>query len=84
MENGRWSSAISRLKSLVEEHGDQNYVHACRPEIQDCMASCVFKQSYEPPGYDKLVTGELLSYKESTGAVKLRYLPGKMEDFSNL
>ncbi|MHC4941692.1 MAG: tetratricopeptide repeat protein [Planctomycetota bacterium] len=78
----RWSTAKKRLTSLVNKHGDKDYVHAMRVDIEDCMASCVFRENYyEPAEFKSLVSGDLLSYNERTGAIKLRYKAGSVGDF---
>ena len=83
MARGKWSSAEKELNNLLHEHCDENYVRVKRNEIEDCLKTCAFRKSYKPPSAKSLVSGELLSYKASTGTIKIKYDRGKMDDFES-
>ncbi|MFH2000695.1 MAG: tetratricopeptide repeat protein, partial [Planctomycetota bacterium] len=82
IDNGRWDRASKLLTKLLEDHANQDYVLAKQLEIEDCVETCAFWEDYEQPQYKDLLSGQLLSYKESSGAIKIRYTPDTMEDFA--
>lgn len=81
MEHRRWDKAKGALKDLLDAHQEADYVRVRQMEIEECMKKCCFRASYDEPDPKSLVSGELLSYKPSTGDIKLRYTPDSLADF---
>lgn len=81
IEKQRWSKASKSLQKLLEKHANQEYVFAKRLDIEGYIATCAFWGEYELPKDNDLVSGDLLSYKESSGSIKLRYTPDNLGDF---
>lgn len=81
MAKRKWSQAEKRLKDLLEAHQNEDYVRVRRVEIEECMKKCLFRASFKEPELKTLISGELLSYKASSGDIKMRYTPKGMGDF---
>ena len=81
IERGSWSRAREALVALIDEHGEAPYVLMQRGAIIDDLKRCVFYESYRAPKVKDLISGELLSYSDSSGKVKLRYGRGNLDDF---
>ncbi|MEM7306989.1 MAG: DUF1570 domain-containing protein [Planctomycetota bacterium] len=81
MVNKRWKKARASLLELLGEHPGERYVLAREAEIRRDLERCSFWMDHPAPPPAELVSGELLSYRRSTGAIKLRYRPGNLQDF---
>jgi tetratricopeptide (TPR) repeat protein len=81
MANGRWSTAAQQLNALLAEHRGQSYAYARRSEIVECIKDCMFWQSYRPPAPMRLVSGNLLGYRESSGDIRITYAASRTGDF---
>jgi len=81
MAKGRWSRAEKQLNNLLGEHAGQDYAVAKRAEIEECIKTCVFWKSFKPPKPKEVVSGKLVSYKSSSGAIKLQYAWDQISDF---
>ena len=85
-EAGKWSSALEALQTALERHGEQEYTCLHWAEIKEALTRCSFWKNYERPKAKDVVPGELLSWKPSSGSIKLRYkrgsggLPGDSEE----
>lgn len=73
---GRWKRAQAQLLEAIEEHTGADYVPARWVEIEEALARCVFYSDYERPDPRDVVHGQLVSWNESSGAIKLRYESG--------
>ncbi|MAB78058.1 MAG: hypothetical protein CMJ89_01785 [Planctomycetes bacterium] len=81
MGREKWNQARDALVRLVSEHQGAPYVLQERSAILDDLKKCTFCASYDAPEPDELIDGELLSWNEKSGKIKLRYRPGRMGDF---
>jgi hypothetical protein len=81
MTQGEWGTAREKLCTLLEAHREKDYVTRMRVEIEDCVKTCAFWESYAKPKPDSVVSGKLLKYDRNAGSVKLKYAPGEMDDF---
>lgn len=81
MERGRWEPARRALLELAEEHGPASYVLRRRFALQNDLRRASFWASHEAPDPRELISGKLLSWRPSSGSVKLEYGPGDLGDF---
>jgi len=81
MEREKWERALDELLALLDEHEGGRYVLTELFAIRDDITQCAFRASSPEPELSELISGELLSYRESSGKLKLRYVPGTLADF---
>lgn len=81
MDSGRWKQAADKLRGLLEDHAQQDYVRAKRLELEECVRECAFRKGYKAPKDDDLVSGKLKSYNERSGQIKIAYKQEDMADF---
>jgi tetratricopeptide (TPR) repeat protein len=77
----RWSKAEQRLRALLDEEDHSRCALLYRARIADLLETCVFRQRYEPPAPEEVVSGELVRYSPSGGNARLVYEPGQLDDF---
>ncbi len=81
MGRSRWKAARLLLDETLEAHKGKAYVRIRLTEIVEDMTRCAFGLAHPAPDPKNLVSGELKSYRPGTGEIKLRYTPGKLQDF---
>jgi len=81
MGSGKWAAARKELVALVSEHREAHYVLTRRADLVDDLRRCLFNEQYDAPELEDLISGELVSYKESSGNVKLVYEMDQLDDF---
>jgi tetratricopeptide (TPR) repeat protein len=81
IQSADWERGQAALLELLERHRDQGYVRARRDDITDLIKKCVFRLQCPKPKPKKLISGELYSYKLSSGKIRVRYTPQRMGDF---
>jgi len=72
-DESEWLRADEALKTLLEEHREQEYVLHRLPELRADVTRIHFWLTYEEPRPKDLVSGELLKYSPSTGQIRIRY-----------
>ena len=81
MEQGKWKSARVQLQRALESHADRAYVLGSLGEIELCLSRCVFWESRADVDVAGYFEGELLSYSQGSGKIKLRYEEQGPHDF---
>jgi len=81
MKDRKWSRALDMLNRLLEGHADRDYVRIRRAEIVEVHKRALFRSRVKEPQPDDVVSGEVLSCNLSSGQIKIRYRPGRMDDF---
>lgn len=71
--NRRWSRVRKELAKLLEEHTGERYVLRRLPTVNDLFEQCTFWSSFDPPKPADVVVGDLLSYNEKSGSIKIKY-----------
>lgn len=71
-----WQEAREGLVALFEQHEGEDYALKHLFELRDLLERYDFQRIPKTLEPEELVGGELLSYKASTGRVKLRYEAG--------
>lgn len=79
-----WRALGQAAQALLEAHADQPYVWLHLPDLRDALQMARFHSDYRAPRWEELTSGELLSYNENSGSLKLRYTPRTVADFSKL
>ncbi len=79
-----WRALGEAAQALLEAHADQPYVWLQLPDLCDALQMARFHAEYKAPRWEELTSGELLSYNENSGSIKLRYAPKTIADFSKL
>ncbi len=79
-----WPSLGQAAQALLEAHADQPYVWLHLPDLRDALQMARFHSDYRAPRWEELTSGELLSYNENSGSLKLRYTPTTLRDFEEL
>ena len=79
----RWGAAEMKILDLLEKHRGKSCVFEKSTEISEMMKSCVFGRAWKAPQTDELLSGKLISYKRSSGSIKILYTPDKMKDFKS-
>lgn len=72
----KWEDALEALEALLATQPEEEWVLRRWAEIDAALASAVFWSGYEPPEPEDVVDGDLLSWKPSSGKIKLRYRKG--------
>jgi tetratricopeptide (TPR) repeat protein len=73
LQAGKWKEARGKLVESLEAHEGRTYVLAAWAEIEEALARCRFWSAYKVPKPKEVVPCKLLSWKPSSGAIKLRY-----------
>jgi len=81
MKREKWKQASDALIQLVREQEGSTLVLRDRAQIIGDLKKCLFSQTYQPPDPNSLISGEILSWKEKSGRIKLRYKRGQFGDF---
>lgn len=80
MNKGKWKKAKETLVDFLAEAGAEDALVVRWPFFADGLKACTFWSNYEVPDSDEVVP-QLLSWKERTGDLKLRYKRGEAGDF---
>jgi hypothetical protein len=80
LRDGRWEGAERLVRELLAEHGARPYALARRSDLVDGLQEALFRQAYESPSPEELVSGELRRYRESTGELEIRYDGEALDD----
>ena len=81
MGRGKWSKARDEILELLEQHEGATYVLVRRAELLEDLKRCSFRMENPEPDLKALVSGRLVSYKESTGSIQIEYGPDQLDDF---
>jgi tetratricopeptide (TPR) repeat protein len=81
LSRSQWKEAQARVRSLLVEHEGKDYVRLRRAEIEEDWKRCAFRLAYKEPDPKTLISGELLAWNRKSGEVRIRYAPGKLQDF---
>jgi tetratricopeptide (TPR) repeat protein len=82
MQQGRFDRARKLIHDTLAEHREQVYVRIRKAEIIEDLTRCAFGEAHPAPDPKDLVSGDLVSWNERTGQVKLRYADGQLQDFA--
>ena len=72
----KWKQAKQELLALVQAHPESTELVAQWPRVAEELALCTFWDDYKVPKAQDVVPG-IVSWKESRGALKLRYRAGE-------
>ncbi len=81
MEEARWEDARKELLALLERHEGEDHVHFRLSAIREELQRCATRIAVPRPELETLVSGRVVSYVGSTGAIHLRYEPEALGDF---
>lgn len=83
MEESRWKAARTKLLELLERHEGEDHVRFRLSAIREELQRCATRIAVPRPELETLVSGRLVSYVASTGAIHLRYAPEALDDFEH-
>ncbi|MEQ8762802.1 MAG: DUF1570 domain-containing protein [Planctomycetota bacterium] len=81
MQSEDWETARTTLLTLLREHANRDYVLERRDSLIADYRSVSFHASTRPPKHRDLISGDLLSFRQLNGRIKLRYEPNALDDF---
>jgi len=81
MKSRKWSRALDLLNRLLADHAARDYVRIRREEVVEIHKRALFRSRVKEPRPDDVVSGDVLSCDLSSGRLKIRYRPGRMDDF---
>ncbi len=81
MEQGGWEEAEEALLTLLRTHRSRDYVLARRDELIADYTRMAFHLEVRLPRPAELISGDLLSFRQLNGRVKLRYRSDGLDDF---
>jgi hypothetical protein len=84
MDRGCWERAHDALLEALERHSGRDYVRSRRAEVENAMEQCLFHAEYGVPTLDELTSGEVLSWRESSGILDIRYRWDGLDDFEKV
>ncbi len=73
LDKRSWAAAEKRLLELAAEHEKTPHIWMHLPQLREGLQLAGFWRNYAEPKPADVVPGELLSYSEVTGALKLRF-----------
>ncbi|MCC6672366.1 MAG: DUF1570 domain-containing protein [Planctomycetes bacterium] len=80
-DKGDWRAARKLLDQLLAAHSGAGYVRVRRGEIEDVVRGLAFQQQVGTPDVRRLIQGEIASHDPGSGQIRLRYVPGRLDDF---
>ena len=72
MEKSKWSRAKRELRDLLNEYADSRAMLVRWPRVSEALQLCTFWDHYELPDAEDVIP-EIVSWRESSGKLKLRY-----------
>lgn len=73
MARGKWDKAREGIDALLAAHKGQVYVQAQSAGIANDYRTCCFYQEYPKPKAKDLLTGDIASFQEKSGKIKITY-----------
>ena len=80
---GKWSDEKRGLQKLLNETGDQPFVHARRTEIVDELRRAAIRTAVPQPDPATMTEGKLLAWDRHGGDLSISYGPGQWADFNH-
>jgi tetratricopeptide (TPR) repeat protein len=80
MDSASWDRAESRLSSLLEVHGEADYVRDSIPRLELDVARIHFFREHPAVEPRELIDGELLQWNRTNNRIKVRYEGGLGRD----
>jgi len=78
---GKWAEEKKALRRLLDDAGDQPWVHAHRTEILDEMRRTAIRAAVPQPDPATLIQGKLVRWDRKSGDLTVTYGPGQWDDF---
>lgn len=81
---GKWAEEKKALRRLLDDAGDQPWVHAHRTEILDEMKRAAIRTAVPQPDPATLIQGKLVRWDRKSGDLTVTYGPGEWNDFAKV
>jgi hypothetical protein len=81
---GKWAEEKKALRRLLDDAGDQPWVHAHRTEILDEMKRAAIRAAVPQPDPATLIQGKLVRWDRKSGDLTVTYGPGQWDDFAKV
>jgi hypothetical protein len=81
---GKWSDEKKSLLKLLNETGDQPFVHSRRTELVDELRRAAIRTAVPQPEPATMTDGRLLAWDRHNGDLSITYDAGKWKDFKTI